>query len=1425
MATPVRVSTDGAVVNAIVLTQDITTPGPQDAAWTVNTTSGLPENGYLVVDNEIIRYSSITSNALLFVDRGQFGSPIVNHSAGSNLTPSVMQGTLNWPVLQLTLTSSGIGVRWEAVKLTRTMLTALNSYDEDISRIKIWLDNGNGSFDRDPVTGLNLSDYLIGSGRFGEVDPMGRATIYVKDPRLGAEQNYVILSQTPTIAFVTFDISPKSKFSHPLLDPPNDITGADIKTQDQFIFGPSYAGHQAYFPQGTITSGAHVILPEINTITVIPEDISPAFTIQNNKDVGVLTLKMKVNKTSAKLEAIRMIKIGTANDSDINLIKFFADSNNNCIFDSSDTAKDEKGTYLHLASYGNEIFTDNQSAIVLKNPIVITTETTCAFIAFDISQFAVLGSTVGLLIPDTSYFTVSIPNDIVLTTFPVQTYAMSISEVPSDVLMGFYDIADEVVVGGGVGQAQRDVPVLRFNMKTEAGFAKWYSIRLRRTGASNDPAAPFGKNSDVKFIKIYRDANQNDMLDINDVNISEKETKSLVSFASYTVVSDSQPFELVVDSTEGFPTKGYLMLGDAELVFFSSITYNVTYNKPALLITKRGMKLGDRYTPVINHPVNSKVLKVDLYDQENLLELQTEVYLSEIQILSPLPQTFFIAYDIGETAIPANKVGVLVNDSSWINVNYPHSVNDKIFINISKFNPEGTRVGAFPFSSSLIPIRPVYLDVSYIDVSPLSAEVNKRDLPIMTLKIKTNQDFVRIGQFNLYQTGTVELYENGIGDGDFAGVSIWKDMDDDGAFSPLFDYRLGYTTWSTTQTFKDGISVNIKEGELPYITVTTNTTIVHILIDTGERDLLNNSIIGHKAGIRLKNFSDIKGPNGLPLAAGQSATNKYPMETNKLTIVSGNIRLTPVYQPIIIADNGYPAYAKVDSSGNVIIGSDGYPVADETRWIYGSTKTACKAHEPLIDINGDVIPDNFDFFNTGKCINISLNNSPFPSFDIDGDRIIDFETNLDYIPDKIVDNGWGEPLYFIGDRYQNQKLYYSVPQIGAVPTAWTSKPNEIKARWQPATADVLRYEITLGENYKDVTSIKRVWEPVSGNELFGAISNISLSPGNITVLTSRITLDSSSFTVKDASNFAQEGVVYVGSEIMLVSKIDNKTFRIIERGIQGSYPSMHTPWGEFVSDRAYIVSVRALSRTGEYLPNENGTPVLIFRIDTTKPTQPGAPQPQLPLGEAAGPSYTLKWEASTDNDSNIMAYEIQERVNTSPIWKTIAAIPGYKYGGGINNIYTVGDPKVVPGERPRPQGNYYTYRVRAWNFAGLHSDWSEVSRPAATSIGKEIIQKVDAYPNPVDLRKGGKEGKVTIAYILNDDAEVTISIYDLLGYLVKEFKFSRGQKGAQMGSNYIEWNGRNELGGIVSKGGYIVRIKASSPKGSATITKKIGIIH
>jgi flagellar hook assembly protein FlgD len=127
--------------------------------------------------------------------------------------------------------------------------------------------------------------------------------------------------------------------------------------------------------------------------------------------------------------------------------------------------------------------------------------------------------------------------------------------------------------------------------------------------------------------------------------------------------------------------------------------------------------------------------------------------------------------------------------------------------------------------------------------------------------------------------------------------------------------------------------------------------------------------------------------------------------------------------------------------------------------------------------------------------------------------------------------------------------------------------------------------------------------------------------------------------------------------------------------------------------------------------------------------------------------------------------------------------------------------------------------------AGVWSSWTALQSPVQTGVLNEVITNVRNYPNPFDPRKGGTEGKTYITYTLAENSEVTITLYDLLGYVVKEYKFSSGQDGAKPGPNLVPWDGKNGLGGFVSKGGYIVRIKASSPRGSKVIIRKIGVIH
>ena len=151
---------------------------------------------------------------------------------------------------------------------------------------------------------------------------------------------------------------------------------------------------------------------------------------------------------------------------------------------------------------------------------------------------------------------------------------------------------------------------------------------------------------------------------------------------------------------------------------------------------------------------------------------------------------------------------------------------------------------------------------------------------------------------------------------------------------------------------------------------------------------------------------------------------------------------------------------------------------------------------------------------------------------------------------------------------------------------------------------------------------------------------------------------------------------------------------------------------------------------------------------------------------------------------------------------------------------------AFPGEIPRPLSQYYFYRARAMSNAGVFSPWSVLDVAVVTGAAPEdVLSNVRNYPNPFDPRKGGMEGKTAITYTLADNSEVTITLYDLLGYVVREFSFSNGATGGKAGPNYVLWDGKNGLGGFVSKGGYIIRVKASSSKGNKVILRKVGVIH
>ena len=94
---------------------------------------------------------------------------------------------------------------------------------------------------------------------------------------------------------------------------------------------------------------------------------------------------------------------------------------------------------------------------------------------------------------------------------------------------------------------------------------------------------------------------------------------------------------------------------------------------------------------------------------------------------------------------------------------------------------------------------------------------------------------------------------------------------------------------------------------------------------------------------------------------------------------------------------------------------------------------------------------------------------------------------------------------------------------------------------------------------------------------------------------------------------------------------------------------------------------------------------------------------------------------------------------------------------------------------------------------------------------------VTNYPNPFDSR----EGSTTICYTLTSESEVGAKIYDLLGNLVREYPARIETPGIKT----VVWDGTDQQGSKVSKGGYILALEIKSGAAEMLATRKIGVLH
>jgi hypothetical protein len=109
--------------------------------------------------------------------------------------------------------------------------------------------------------------------------------------------------------------------------------------------------------------------------------------------------------------------------------------------------------------------------------------------------------------------------------------------------------------------------------------------------------------------------------------------------------------------------------------------------------------------------------------------------------------------------------------------------------------------------------------------------------------------------------------------------------------------------------------------------------------------------------------------------------------------------------------------------------------------------------------------------------------------------------------------------------------------------------------------------------------------------------------------------------------------------------------------------------------------------------------------------------------------------------------------------------------------------------------------------------------PFVTLRSREVtfFDRPHGYPNPFHA---GTEA-ILLSYVLGQDAAVKVSIYTLLGGLVREISLTAGGQGGAGGLNEVPWDGRNGKGELVRPGVYVARI--DGPGVSEQI--KVGVLR
>ncbi|MBI4395893.1 MAG: VCBS repeat-containing protein, partial [Elusimicrobia bacterium] len=789
-----------------------------------------------------------------------------------------LQGAANVPVLKVRMSIDANSAYWTSLKLNRAGTSAS---DADVSKIKVYRDNGGGSFSGDDALISGGSDQFSG----------GFAQVFLNAPES------LPVSPASREYFVTFDIGANATVGR--------TVGLSLSNTGYVVLAaPDGVSTDNFAITGPVTA----ITEFADVVHASATSMAPAEVSAGGLDVSLLKLDLWTDFSYAPWTELRVDKIGNIDESQVTAVKLWKDADGDRILNLA------PGTLDTMLASG--VFSGGTLNFTFAQQL-ITASTGTYFITASLSGSATALKTFGVVHVANGYFNVASPNTVDAAPFPLQSNVLTVAEPPNVVTAASVNLAP-----ANVRQGILNVPVLKLGLTTDAYSATLTSLRINLTGT--------GQSSDVSMIKIFLDNNGDGAFSTSDTLVPVNGNTfaagtSLITFQSPQTVSTTTAVYFIVYDFAASATPGaqlgatvlspnYLTINAPDTVSNSNFphasslaTIDATVDglfvapgdlAPAQVNQGDSFRIFERLTvKTTDNAVRWQTLKVqklgtapdaditrvslvkdmngnNAYDADTDTVVTPDVHLFEsgsatlalspAQVVQTSTVSYLVALSFSSSAAPGGSVAVKVENTGALGIDAPDFVVNS----------------GFPAESGYTTVMDVPDEV-VLSTAALSALATSyvyqgaKTHPLLTVALKTGTDKAQFSSLRLKRMGTIP-------DADISRVSLYVDANRNGEVDSA-DVLLATGTFTLKSLTLNFDAQTLQSSQRNYLVAL---------------DIADSATVGATVGLRIED------PSALGLAAPDTIAAFNNFDSPLIVIRDARTPATPAVRcPSIYTSN------------------------------------------------------------------------------------------------------------------------------------------------------------------------------------------------------------------------------------------------------------------------------------------------------------------------------------------------------------------------------------------------------------------------------------------------------------------------------------------------------------------------------------------